>query len=386
MTDSHEEDAVLLFPCLPRPVVLVALTICLAVLPGGGNRACAATAASIDGSGGYAGRVLDRIIAHWDPPPALRGDFQARLKISLDARGHVMDCKAVTPSELEALDSSLCGTVRHIGSFGPAPHDAPLDLHMAFWTGTPKGRHRPRTMTTEEAMRAEIQARTKAEAALEDRRAAAAEDRARQRAEAAAKEHGRELPDVRPAPVAPAAPPPPRTSPEKTPARKRAAMPGENSPAVVLMGRSAPLPPKKSEDAPSASPLTITVPSPQETGSSPEEASAPPAPEPTPDEHAQYLTAVAQQAKRAIVIPLRAREGRYTAEVRLLVEATTGKIKKIALLRATGDKFLDRNILRDIPRMGKIAPPPAGFGEQVDITLTLVRGKSASGKRGKRTP
>ncbi|WP_185702351.1 MULTISPECIES: TonB C-terminal domain-containing protein [unclassified Desulfovibrio] len=383
MTDNHEEDAVLLFSSLSRLIALVALPLCLAVLPGNGGRACAATAASIDASGGYAGQVLDKIIAHWDPPPALRGDFQARLKIALDAQGNVTDCKAVTPSELEALDSSLCGTVRHIGSFGPAPHDTPLDLHMAFWTGTPKGRHRPRTMTTEEAMRAEIQARTKAEAALEDTRAAAAEDRARQRAEAAAKEHGRELPDVRPAPVAPAAPPPPRTSPEKTPARKRAGVSDDNSPAVVLMGRSAPRP--STNNAPP--PLTITVTdSAQEPVPSPEETSASPAPEPAPDAHAHYLTTVAQQAKKVIVIPLRAREGRYTAEVRLLVEATTGKIRKVALLRATGDKFLDRNILRDIPRMGKIAPPPAGFGEQVDITLTLVRGKSASGKRGKRTP
>ena len=156
---------------------LVAVALYSATVVG----AFAASAASADQST-YAGNMLDKIIEIWAPPPALKSDFRVRLKVSINARGQVEDCKPVKSSGLEAFDNSVCGAVRQIGSFGTPPYGAPTEIHLTFWNGTPKGKPRVETLSSEEAMRAEVKARSKAEAALGDNRAEAAEDRARERA------------------------------------------------------------------------------------------------------------------------------------------------------------------------------------------------------------
>lgn len=129
--------------------------------------AFAASAASADQST-YAGNMLDKIIEIWAPPPALKSDFRVRLKVTVNGRGQVEDCKPVKSSGLEAFDSSVCGAVRQIGSFGTPPYGAPMDVHLTFWNGTPKGKPKPETLSSEEALRAEVKARNKAEAALGD--------------------------------------------------------------------------------------------------------------------------------------------------------------------------------------------------------------------------
>ena len=203
--------------------------------------AFAASAASADQST-YAGNMLDKIIEIWAPPPALKSDFRVRLKVTVNGRGQVEDCKPVKSSGLEAFDSSVCGAVRQVGSFGTPPYGAPMDVHLTFWNGTPKGKPRVETLSSEEALRAEVKARNKAEAALGDTRAEAAEDRARERAEAIAKASGKDAPEARPAPVAPVRAP--KTSAERKIKGAKSTGPAtaqaENGPATQLMGRSAP--------------------------------------------------------------------------------------------------------------------------------------------------
>ena len=132
--------------------------------------------------------MLEKIVAVWAPPPALKGDFIVRLRVRVDAKGAVTDCMPLRSSGMEALDISACGAVRQGGGYGVPPYAQPLEVQLAFWTGTPKGKPRLTAPSSEEALRAEVRARTKAEAAISDARAAAAEDRAREKAEELARQ------------------------------------------------------------------------------------------------------------------------------------------------------------------------------------------------------
>ena len=220
--------------CILSCLVTVAL-YCATV-----DGAFAASAASADQST-YAGSMLDKIIEIWAPPPALKSDFRVRLKVSVNSRGQVEDCKPLKSSGLEAFDNSVCGAVRQVGSFGTPPYGAPIDVHLTFWNGTPKGKPRPETLSSEEALRAEVKARSKAEAALGDTRAEAAEDRARERAEAIAKSGGKDVPEVRPAPVAPRAPQKAddnRKKPVTNNQRLTAGQNSDNGPATQIIGKS----------------------------------------------------------------------------------------------------------------------------------------------------
>ena len=124
--------------------------------------AAGASLAAADQNGGYSGKVLDKVIAVWAPPPALKGEFEVRLKVSLDGQGKVLNCAPTKASGMEALDSSACGAVRQAAPFGTPPYGMPLDVHLAFWTGMPKGKAKTETLSNEEAMRAEVLARDKA--------------------------------------------------------------------------------------------------------------------------------------------------------------------------------------------------------------------------------
>ena len=117
--------------------------------------AFAASAATADQST-YAGNMLDKIIEIWAPPPALKSDFRVRIKVSINSHGQVEACKPLKSSGLEAFDSSVCGAVRQIGSFGTPPYAAPTDIHLTFWNGTPKGKTKPETLSSEEALRQKL--------------------------------------------------------------------------------------------------------------------------------------------------------------------------------------------------------------------------------------
>lgn len=163
----------------------------------------AATMASVDASGGYAAKVLDKVLAVWAPPPALKSNFEVRVKISIDGKGNLKDCKTTKKSGLDALDTSTCGSVKQVAPFASPPDGKAVEVHMAFWTGMPKGKFREQPPSPEEAVRAEIRARTKAESLIGTQAASSAESVAKQRAEAVALKSGKPLPEIDEIPIAP---------------------------------------------------------------------------------------------------------------------------------------------------------------------------------------
>ena len=190
-----------LFSLFCRLLPLALLMLCLMT-----TEALAAAMSTADAAGGYAGKMLDKIVDIWAPPPALKGDFQVQLKVDVDGKGKVQNCTPVRPSGMEALDSSACGAVRQIGSFGKTPQEKPLEVHLSFWTGTPRGKARNQIPDDAESLRLEERARIKAEAAMSDNLAAGTEERARQRAEETARATGKDMPGIKPTIVAPTHP------------------------------------------------------------------------------------------------------------------------------------------------------------------------------------
>ena len=113
------------------------LGLCAALLAAG--EAQAASVAAVSQNDGYSGHVMDKVLAVW-APPAVSGDRQFRLCVSLDGDGRVTECKAVRPSGVPALDASGCAAVREAAPFGTPPYGMPLDVYFSFWTGQPKGK------------------------------------------------------------------------------------------------------------------------------------------------------------------------------------------------------------------------------------------------------
>ena len=394
-------------------------------LTAAGARAAAMSTA--DASGGYAGKMLDKIVDIWAPPPALKGDFQVQLKVGVDGKGHVLSCTPVRPSGMEALDSSACGAVRQVGSFGRTPHEKPLEVHLSFWTGTPKGKTRNQIPDDAESLRLEERARVKAQAAMSDNMAAGAEERARQRAEEAAKAAGKDLPDIKPTVVAPAPPVKERPGGKAGKTTEKAAPVAgrgqDSTPAKVTLGgaqakkdqtkdQGSDKGKDKAGEAKSAppaqvqaSPLTIapsplpTVPDAGQKQSVPGNvagpvsrgAAAPPAISAPasgekrlygPDNKAQYkygkdygkyFSNVTRQLAESIIIPVETPPGTYYPTVSLKVNPKTGAIEDAALIEKSGDKMLDSFVRKGIGKVGSIPPPPEGLDATLDITLTLVR-------------
>lgn len=81
---------------MPFPLRLGAL-ILLAASAFTAAPAFSAALAAADQNGGYSGKVLDKVIAVWAPPPALKGDFEIRVRVSLDGQGKVLECKPTKP-------------------------------------------------------------------------------------------------------------------------------------------------------------------------------------------------------------------------------------------------------------------------------------------------
>ena len=358
--------------------------------------AFAASAASADQSS-YAGAMLDKITEIWAPPPALKSDFKVRLKVRVNSKGQVEDCKPLQSSGLDAFDNSVCGAVRQIGSFGTPPYGAPMDVHLTFWNGTPKGKPRPETLNSEEALRAEVKAKSKAEAALGDSRAEAAEDRARERAEAVAKAGGKEMPEVRPTPAAPRSAPKVDARGKKTPPDKlrQSASQSDSGPATQLIGKSAPAaevkapaarqadnlptygaeedaPPQKETAQPVAPPVPqATLPKPTAGAVAAGRTVAPTAANPATD-RAKYRRDVTRQLRDGMLIPAETAPGKYETNIKLTI-SPQGDITDFKVLTPTGDKLLDKYVQRGIRRAGSLPPPPAELGGTLDITLILVR-------------
>ena len=364
--------------------------------------AFAASAASADQST-YAGNMLDKIIEIWAPPPALKSDFRVRLKVTVNGRGQVEDCKPVKSSGLDAFDSSVCGAVRQVGSFGTPPYGAPMDVHLTFWNGTPKGKPKAETLSSEEALRAEVKARNKAEAALGDTRAEAAEDRARERAEAIARANGKDAPEVRPAPVAPAPAPKASAESKKRGAKAPASAQADNAPATQLIGRSSPTaaeqaapaakekPARQVDNLPTYGDPDMAAASPAAPAQAQAKTDAAPAlsgraavaaPGPTASgatasgasgvDRVKYRRDATRQIRDVILIPAETEPGEYQTRLRLTI-SPQGEITDFKVISPTGDKLLDKYVQRGIRRAGSLPPPPAELGGTLDITLTLVR-------------
>ena len=393
---------------------LAAVTLCFTA-----TGARAAAMATADAAGGYAGKMLDKVVDIWAPPPALKGDFQVQLKVGVDGKGKVHSCTPLRPSGMEALDSSACGAVRQIDNFGKTPHEKPLEVHLSFWTGTPRGKARNQIPDDVESLRLEERARIKAEAAMSDNLAAGAEERARQRAEETAKATGKDLPGIKPTIVAPAHPAQEQATskdkkkPEKTP---QAVGRGQDStPAKVSLGgsktekkqtKNTAEEAKKGAAEVKAPPLTI-APSPlpvvadaaQKTAvdSGPAAATGNSTPVPVakqaarPDKtdtafgsetkaqyrygkkYSKYFSDVVRQLTESIIIPVETPPGTYYPTVRLQVNPKTGVIDDVAFVQKSGDKMLDAFVRKGIRKVGSIPLPPEGLDTTLDITLTLVR-------------
>lgn len=267
--------------------------------------ALGASIAATDQNDGYSGKVLDKILAVWTPP-ALKGDFSVRLKISLDGQGKVLNCGPVKASGMEALDASACGAARQAAPFGAPPYGMPLDVHMAFWTGTPKNKPQTTAPSAE----------------------ASAEASAEERAAAIAKSAGQPTAGVRPAPAAKSAG---LTEEEMRLNLDAPATPQSTKGKAVVMAQD-------KYDA----------------------------------RYRKYLSGVVRDLRDAMYIPAETTPGVYYATARLNVDAA-GVIKKYDLLQGSGDKRLDKFVLQGIRRAGRVTPPPAGLGNTLDVTFTLVR-------------
>lgn len=149
-----------------------AVALCAALVAGAAATARAASALAVSQNDGYSGHVMDKVLAVW-APPATSEDRQLRLCVSLDGEGRVIECKAVRPSGLPALDASGCAAVREAAPFGTPPYGMPLDVYFSFWTGRPKGKSAAAPATTAPAA-APVQASAPAVAQADSHAQAAA--------------------------------------------------------------------------------------------------------------------------------------------------------------------------------------------------------------------
>lgn len=150
-----------------------AIALCAALVAGAAAEGHAASALAVSQNDGYSGHVMDKVLAVW-APPATSEDRQFRLCVSLDGEGRVIECKAVRPSGLPALDASGCAAVREAAPFGTPPYGMPLDVYFSFWTGRPKGKSAAATAQATAAQPATAQAAAPADSHAEAAALAAA--------------------------------------------------------------------------------------------------------------------------------------------------------------------------------------------------------------------
>ena len=124
-----------------RPQSLAACAALLALLGATGMPHAAAVMAA-DQQDGYAGAMLEKVCERWSPP-AIKNDVFLRVRVSLDGRGRVLSCDPVRASGYPALDISACEAVKATESYGTPPYSMPIDVYLAFWTGTPRAKSAP---------------------------------------------------------------------------------------------------------------------------------------------------------------------------------------------------------------------------------------------------
>ena len=292
----------------PVTVLLAAASALCLSAPG----ARAAAMAAADASGGYAGKMLNKVVEIWAPPPALKGDFQVQVKVALDGTGHVQNCTPARPSGMEALDSSACGAVRQIGSFGKPPKVVGYSQDST-----------PATVAI-------------GASANSGNGPAAAAPKA---------------PALTIAPTPLSAPPP--SGPEGTTA---------NAAQGAVADAPAPSSPANTAAQSATQPDGPTTYGPDNKAQFR-----------YGKKHNKYFSNLSRELANAIIIPVETPLGTYYPTVRLTVDPATGAIAGFTFLEKSGDKYLDSFVSRGIKKAGSITPPPADLGTTLDITLTLVR-------------
>ena len=99
--------------------------------------ASAAAIAAADHQEGYAGVVLGKLCELW-VPPADTGNRMVRVRISVNGDGSVLGCTPTQRSGVPALDNSVCEAAKKLGKLDTPPYAMPIDVHLAFWSGTPR--------------------------------------------------------------------------------------------------------------------------------------------------------------------------------------------------------------------------------------------------------
>lgn len=97
----------------------------------------AAAIAAADHQEGYAGVVLGKLCEIWTPP-ADTGSRMVRVRISVNGDGSVLGCTPTQRSGVPALDNSVCEAAKKLGKLETPPYAMPIDVHLAFWSGTPR--------------------------------------------------------------------------------------------------------------------------------------------------------------------------------------------------------------------------------------------------------
>lgn len=124
-----------------RPQRIASCAALLALLGAAGASHAAAVMAA-DQQDGYAGAMLEKVCERWSPP-VIKNNVLLRVRVSLDGRGRVLSCDPVRASGYPALDISACEAVKATESYGTPPYSMPIDVYLAFWTGTPRAKSTP---------------------------------------------------------------------------------------------------------------------------------------------------------------------------------------------------------------------------------------------------
>lgn len=305
---------------------------------------------------GYSSKVMDKIVAKWSPPPQLKREYRLKLRVGLDGHGKLLECKAQRSSGLEALDASACAAVKAAAPFGDPPYGMPADIYLSFWTGSPGGR------TPDDAADPSryVEESTSAEA-----RAAAMSAGAKAKAEQAAKSSGKQLPQT-------------GTGAAKDAKDKKTqkideerAGPATSKPVADKTVAAAPAKPEADKKAPP--PKAEEKPAPDKSEAARLTTEKPVLAQSRYDEKfGPYITKVVRSLRNSMYIPMQTKPGIYYATAQVNFNKT-GKITSCSIIKGSGDELLDRYVLQGIRRAKRVPTPPAGIGDFLDLTFTLVR-------------
>lgn len=290
---------------------------------------------------GYSGKVMDRVIARWSPPKQLKKESSLKLVVSLDGEGNVIDCKIRKSSGLEALDVSACAAVKAAAPYGSPPYSMPADIFLSFWSGAPGN------VVPPDPARQPLDTTS---ATIAREKSVATNERARALAEKAAQKTGKPLPsEMQPAePKADVSLKAPRTVPETAKAKLSAGpavAPGKVALTPATQGA------KISASKPVGNAAALPV---------------------TNDKYKKYISRITWHLRKAMYIPIESKPGEYEAKVKLKC-APNGKIETYSLTQSSGDPIMDRYVLMGIKRAGHVQRPPAGYGNEFELTFHLTR-------------